>query len=92
MRVIFAYYGVSCANVYYGDLRHNDQYTSTNWAKSLCSGKNTCSGYVHTSILGDPYYGCHKDFLVVAECSNGQIIADLVAKEAQGRTFSLACN
>ena len=88
MRVIFAYYGVSCAN---GDVRHGVQFTSTNWAKSLCDGKNYCSGTVHTSSLGDPYRGCHKDFVVVAECRNGQVVADFVKGEAQGSTFSLAC-
>ena len=88
MKVVFAYYGISCAN---GDLKQANQDRSTKWAAGLCDGKNECKGMVHTSVLTDPYYGCRKDFLVVAECDNGKIIADLVSPEAQGKEFSLTC-
>ena len=43
------------------------------------------------SVLTDPYFGCRKDFLVVAECANGKIISNLVTPEAQGKDFSLQC-
>ena len=90
MRVIYAYYGVSCAK---GNLQKKVQQISTNWAGRLCNGKTKCSGRVshHRNALTDPYYGCGKDFIVVAKCSNGKIIADLVRKEASGRHFSLDC-
>lgn len=88
MKIVYAYYGVSCAN---GHLRPNVQHISTNWAAGLCNGRSSCGGTVHTSILGDPYYGCPKDFIVVAKC-DGNVIANLVPKEAQGRQFYLACN
>ena len=87
MKVIYAYYGISCAN---GDLKQFNQDRSTKWATRLCNGKNSCSGRVHTSVLTDPYGGCRKDFLVVAEC-NGKIIANQVTREAQGKKFYLAC-
>ena len=88
MTVKFAYYGVSCAN---GVLKKATEKRTTNWVASLCNGRSSCSGYVHTSVLGDPYGGCRKDFLAVAECSDGSVITDLLKPEAQGRTFRLAC-
>lgn len=88
MRTVFAYYGVSCAN---GNLVLPNQFLSTHWVSTLCNGKTSCSGTVHTSILLDPYYGCQKDFIAVAECPDGRIIADLVQKEAQNRNFFLSC-
>ena len=90
--MIYAYYGVSCAN---GNLQKKNQQFSTNWAGRLCNGKTKCSGRVsHLRIaFMDPYYGCQKDFIVVAKCSNGKIIADLVKRpaEASGRRFYLDC-
>ena len=88
MRVIFAYYGLRCSN---GDINNQNQYRSTQWVASLCNGKNYCTGVVSVNILGDPYPGCCKDFLAVAECSNGQIVADAVRCEANGQHFALAC-
>ena len=90
MKVIFAYYGVSCAR---GTLRKFVQLRSTNWAARFCNGRISCSGRVShsNSALTDPYGGCRKDFIVVAKCSNGKIIADLVQKEASGRKFKLNC-
>ena len=89
MTVKFAYYGVSCAH---GILNKDTQDRTTTWVGSLCNGKSSCSGYVHTSVISDPYIGCSKDFLAVAECSDGSVITDLLRSEAQGRTFHLACN
>ena len=57
MTVLYAYYGLSCAN---GDVRKSYQDRTTRYAKNLCDGKNSCSGYIHTSIITDPYYGCRK--------------------------------
>ena len=87
MTVLYAYYGISCAS----HIEPNVLDRSTKWAKSICDGKNSCSGTVHTSVLTDPYFGCGKDFLVVAECANGKIISNLVTPEAQGKDFSLQC-
>ena len=87
MTVQYAYYGISCTS----QIKQNVVDRSTNWAKGLCDGKNSCSGTVHTSVLTDPYLGCAKDFIVVAECANGKIISNLVKPEAQGKQFSLEC-
>lgn len=87
MKVLYAYYGISCAS----NIDHANQDRTTDWAKGLCDGKVSCSGRVHTSVLTDPYPGCAKDFLVVAECANGKIISNLVTREAQGKDFSLQC-
>ena len=90
MKVIYAYCGVSCAE---GNLKKSIQTRSTNWAASVCNGKSKCSGKVsHSdSALADFYPQCNKDFIVVAECSNGKIIADQVKKRAIGKKFSLDC-
>lgn len=87
MTVLYAYYGISCAS----QIRQNVLDITTNWAKGLCDGKKSCSGTVHTSVLTDPYGGCKKDFLVVAQCEGGNIISNLVTREAQGKQFSLRC-
>ena len=89
MKVKFAYYGLSCAK---GVLRESNQQRSTQWIARLCDGKSSCQGRVHNSVLTDPYPGCPKDFIVVAECSNGKIIAEAVrAKGGEGQQISLAC-
>ena len=89
MRVLFAYYGVSCASGMISP--SSNEYKSTDWVSRLCNGKNYCSGVVSVSVLGDPFYGCHKDFLAVAECDYGRIIATRVSPEAHGRHFTLQC-
>ena len=86
MRVRFAYYGLSCSH---GIVQNQIQ--TANWVRSLCDGKDSCSGLVSVSVIGDPYYGCHKDFLIVAECSYGRIVAAHVPYEAHGRKFTLNC-
>ena len=87
MTVLYAYYGISCTSQIEQDVLD----TSTNWAKGICDGKDSCTGMVHTSVLTDPYPGCGKDFLVVAQCADGKIISNLVTPEAQGKQFSLQC-
>ncbi len=87
MTILFAYYGLTCTS----HLSSNVQHISTNWAKRLCDGQNSCSGTVHSSTLTDPYVGCGKDFLVIAECPNGHVVTDHLSGEAQGKTFSLRC-
>ena len=91
MKVIYAYYGVSCAK---GNLRKSVQWFSTIWAGLQCNGKSSCSGRVtNHNLKNDPYRGCPKDFIVVAKCSNGNIIADSVkAVGGEGQTFTLNCH
>ena len=88
--MLFAYYGVSCAK---GNLRKSVQSLSTKWAARLCNGKTKCSGRVtNGNLRSDPYGGCPKDYIVVAKCSNGKIIADAVkAIAGEGERFSLDC-
>ncbi len=89
MIVQFAYYGLRC-------IPNLDpiviQDTVTDWAKDQCDGSMSCTGLVSVGTLGDPYRGCSKEFLVVAECPNGLVVADLLENEAHTKTFSLACN
>jgi hypothetical protein len=89
MKVKFAYYGLDCAG---GIIRKTNQQRSTQWMAHLCNGKHSCQGRVHNSVLTDPYPGCPKDFMAVAECSNGKIIAKAVpAKPGEGQQIDLAC-
>ncbi len=90
MTVHFAYYGLNCAAYEYG-LNNHAQHSSTNWAKSLCDGKNSCHGTVSYYVISDQYYECNKDFLVIAECPNGHIITSYVPMSADWKTFSLRC-
>ncbi len=87
MIVHFAYYGLTCID----DLNPAVQTTGTDWAKGQCDGSVSCSGVVSVNTLGDPVIGCPKDFLVVAECPHGFVVADHLDKEADGKTFSLVC-
>ena len=90
MKVIYAYYGLSCAH---GKLRDDNQRRSTLWAAHLCNGKTSCTGRVHNSVLTDPYRGCPKDFIIVAKCSNGKIIAGAVPPvSGEGQRISLSCH
>ena len=89
MKVIYAYYGLACAR---GKLRDDNQRRSTQWAARLCNGKTSCTGRVHNSVLTDPYGGCPKDFIIVAKCSNGKIIAGAVPPvPGEGQRISLSC-
>ena len=87
MTVLYAYFGQTCAK--YINIRN--QIRSTGWVKSLCQGKLFCSGTVSISILTDPYSGCGKDFLAIAKCPNGAIIADVVPEPAERKSFTLNC-
>lgn len=88
--MLFAYYGVSCAK---GKLRKSVQRLSTNWASRQCNGRRQCTAKVtNGNLRSDPYRGCPKDFIVVAKCPNGKIIADSVkAVVNEGQKFSLDC-
>lgn len=89
INVKFGYYGLSCAR---GVLRKSNIRRSTRWIARLCNGKTSCRGRVHNSVLTDPYRGCPKDFIVVAQCSDGRIIANAVrAKPGEGQWISLSC-
>ena len=88
MKVLYAYYGVTCAR---GNHMKANQDRSTDWAAGICDGKISCSGTVLTSVLTDPYRGCAKDLVVVAQCADGRVIADLVPRPSQGKDFSLSC-
>jgi hypothetical protein len=89
MKVKFAYYGLDCAG---GVIRKSNQQHSTQWIARLCDGRSSCHGTVHNSVLTDPYPGCPKDFIAVAECSNGKVIAKAVAaKRNEGQQISLSC-
>jgi hypothetical protein len=89
MRILFSYYGLSCAE----DGRdYGVQCKWTRWARDKCLGKSACSSEVNYYLdPGDPYPYCSKDFLVVAECPDGEIISNYIPRPADGKSFSLSC-
>ena len=87
MTVHFAYYGLTCTS----HLNPSVTRISTNWAKQQCDGRMSCSGAISVFGLTDPYPGCRKDFLVVAGCPNGHVLANHLSSEAHGKLFSLSC-
>jgi hypothetical protein len=88
MEVVFAYYGVSCAD---HKLTINNLYESTEFAATECDKKAVCSGIVNMDVLGDPYPKCNKDFIVVAVCTNGNVVSERVSPPADNEEFHLTC-
>ena len=85
LRVLFAYYGISCANN-----RHiwpNILWKSENWVKNRCN-RSSCYGVVTPEDFGNPYPNCNGDFLVVAECDGGVIKWTLTGAN---KLFELFC-
>ena len=81
IQVLSAFYGVNCG------VHHN-----VGWSvQSMCSGQQTCWYRVDHNMLGDPAYGCRKDFRVDYTCGDGQARQAYLGGEASGQTLQLAC-
>jgi hypothetical protein len=84
IRVVSASYGAgSCGNPV-GNV--------TGTVGQYCNGEPSCNFFVHNSVLGDPSYGCAKDFDVQFEC-NGQsgFSASHGAVAGEGYSVLLSC-
>ena len=55
-----------------------------------CEGRANCAYTVDVARIGDPAYGCRKDFRVEFEC-RGQLEQAYLAPEANGQTLQLRC-
>lgn len=81
IRVRSAIYGANC-NGRGGNV--------SNEVSRSCDGKANCAYMIDVARLGDPAYGCEKDFRVQYDCDGRQKEA-YVAPEANGKTVQLRC-
>lgn len=83
IRIMSATYGASCG-ISSGNATRN--------VSALCDGRKSCSYKVSYKVLGDPAYGCKKDFFVSYYCGRtGPLQAKAPAEAGYGSVVSLAC-
>eukprot|EP01084_Bolivina_argentea_P227889 384970_1 len=76
--VIEASYGMNCNTMLY-----NNQ---LNKLRSECEGQPTCKYTIQTSVIGDPAFGCAKEYHYEYECNGYELILNL--KDATQGLFS----
>jgi len=82
--VTAATYGQNC-----GQPRGN----VTSFLAAACNGKADCTYEIHWETIGDPAYGCQKDFIAEWSCGPGINLSTSAAPEAgYGSTVRLACS
>lgn len=77
-----ATYGANCRAAY-GN--------ATNSARYECNGRTDCAYQVSVNKLGDPAYGCAKDFQLQYVCPDGQVKVSNLPAEANGKTAYMQC-
>ncbi|WP_437723923.1 hypothetical protein [Sorangium sp. So ce861] len=82
IRVIEATYGANC-----GTSPGNQTY---NLARA-CNGLTYCQYAVDHRVIGDPAYGCAKEYYARWRCGRGDVRSTAVPAEASGRTVTLQC-
>ncbi|HZS40455.1 MAG TPA: hypothetical protein VFF06_26665, partial [Polyangia bacterium] len=85
IQVVSGSYGLSC-----GVPRGN----VTGALQQGCNGKSRCDYRVDFHVLGDPAYGCQKDYVAEWRCSNSpQLYRAAAEREAGfGKIVTLACD
>ena len=82
IQVMNAFYGANCGAQY-----------NVGWSvQSICNGHQGCSYHVDANMIGDPAFGCRKDFRVDYSCGDGQMRQAYLMGEASGQTLALSCN
>lgn len=81
IRIRSAIYGANCTR------RPGNE---TNDVARFCNGRANCSYTVDAARIGDPAYGCRKDFRVQYVC-RGRLAQAYLAPEANGKTLRLRC-
>lgn len=84
IQVTGAFYGVNCGAGFRGNVTWDVQ--------QACTGQQTCWYQVNHQMIGDPAYGCRKDFRVNYSCGDGQTRQAYLMGEASGQTLTLSCN
>ena len=65
---------------------------ATEAVREACDGKTQCRFAVDARQLGDPAFGCDKDFSVAYRCwHDGSRLRVMLQPEASGRTLGLSC-
>ncbi|WP_322514153.1 hypothetical protein SR870_13940 [Rhodopseudomonas palustris] len=83
IRVISATYGASC-RVAPGN--------ATRQVAAACNGRRSCNYKVSYKVLGDPAYGCKKDFSVAYSCGRkGQFKRGARGEAGNGTVVPLVC-
>jgi len=83
IRIMSATYGASCGIAGGNATRH---------VAAQCDGRKSCSYKVSYKVLGDPAYGCKKDFFVSYYCGrNGPFQGRAAAEAGYGSVVPLAC-
>ncbi|WP_437316437.1 hypothetical protein [Sorangium sp. So ce385] len=82
IRVIEATYGANC-----GTSSGNQTY---NLARA-CNGLTYCQYAIDHRVIGDPAYGCAKEYYARWQCGRGDVRSTAVPAEASGRTVTLDC-
>lgn len=80
--VIAATYGGNC-----GTARGN----VTGHIANACNGKAACNYAVDHRVIGDPKYGCRKDYVVQYSCGGQQRQASAGAEAGYGSVVTLSC-
>jgi hypothetical protein len=65
-----------------------------NWTNAIaqaCNGLPSCEFRVDVAVLGDPAFGCEKDFQVDWVCGDGRAGHASLTAEAYGQTVRLSC-
>ncbi len=81
IRVVSAVYGSNCEGR--GE-------NATRELARACDGRSSCAFTVDVRRLGDPAYGCRKDFRVRYECG-GRTERAYLSPEADGKTLRIRC-
>lgn len=81
IRIRSAIYGANC-NARGGDV--------SNDVARFCNGRANCAYTVDVARIGDPAFGCRKDFRVDYECG-GRVEQAYLAPEANGHTLQIRC-
>jgi len=90
IKVQHAEYGQNCA----GKGKPDPNIKGTDPTKHIaaaCDGKGSCDYKVDHTAIGDPVFGCRKEYTVQYHCGTGQPKKATVAPEASGQMAKLDC-
>jgi hypothetical protein len=94
IRVVSGFYGKSCEGKPTHAVPPGTTVDQTAHLARRCNGLATCAYKVDHTVLGDPFFGCGKDYRAVWECVSGATVTRKtgnLAAEASGMTIQLVC-
>jgi hypothetical protein len=93
IQVISGTYGGNCKGRLTGG--NDNTPDKTAHLKAVCEGKDVCEYSVVWQAIGDPAYGCKKDYVAVWQCAGGQGSGGTARAEPEagyGSKVILSCN